>query len=225
MKTISYCFIIMLMLSATSAIAQRTDDARTSFAVLGGVNVQNLIGKNFNGTKSENNVRIGYHAGVNAQIPIVPQFYFQPGLLFSTKGANTADGDISGTLNLSYIELPLNLVFKAMLGNGHFMLGFGPYVGYGIMGKSVSEIAGASVEREVMFQNTVELTDPLLPVYVRPLDAGGNVFAGYELSNGIFLQFNTQFGMLSLTPDDKRFPNGEATSKNTGFGASAGYRF
>jgi hypothetical protein len=38
--------------------------------------------------------------------------------------------------NLSYLELPLNFVYKGLLGTGYVMVGFGPYVGYGIMGKA-----------------------------------------------------------------------------------------
>jgi hypothetical protein len=225
MKMISCYFVMAFMLSATLGMAQSSDEARTSFAVLGGVNLQNLNGKDFDGSKLENDLIIGFHAGVNAQIPIAPQFYFQPGLLFSTKGAKTVDGGVTNTLNLSYIELPLNVVYKAMLGNGHFMLGFGPYVGYGIAGKFTSEGVGATLKSDVEFKSTVELTDPLTTVYVKAFDAGGNIFAGYELASGIFLQFNTQFGMLSINPDDKRFPEGETAIKNTGFGVSAGYRF
>lgn len=225
MKMISCYFVMMFLLSVTLTMAQSTDEARTSFAVLGGVNFQNLNGKDFDGSKLENDMIIGFHAGVNAQIPIAPQFYFQPGLLFSTKGAKTVDGAITSTLNLSYVELPLNVVYKAMLGNGYFMLGFGPYAGYGITGKSKVDGLGTTVESDVEFKSTVELNDPVSTVYVKAFDAGGNIFAGYELASGIFLQFNTQFGMLSINPDDKRFPEGETAVKNTGFGVSAGYRF
>jgi hypothetical protein len=41
-----------------------------------------------NGDMLENDMIVGYHVGFNVQIsPLVPEFYFQPGLLFSTKGA------------------------------------------------------------------------------------------------------------------------------------------
>jgi len=85
MKTRFLTILTILALSITMASAQGTD--KMSFGVLGGVNFQNLNGKDMSGDKLENEMLIGFHAGVNVQIPIAPQFYFQPGLIFSTKGA------------------------------------------------------------------------------------------------------------------------------------------
>lgn len=198
---------------------------KTSVAVLGGVNFQNLNGKNLDGSTLENDLIVGYHAGINVQIPIAPEFYFQPGILFTTKGAKNTNGLITSTYNLSYLELPLNLVYKGLLGNGFVMLGFGPYVGYGIGGKIKSEGGPITIDTPVEFQNVVEITDPLNVVYYKPFDVGGNVFAGYELENGIFIQVNTQLGMIKINPEDSRIISGNKTSiKNTGYGLSIGYR-
>ena len=78
---------LILILSVSQVFAQGSDNSKTSFAILGGVNLQNLNGKDMNGDKLKNDMLVGFHAGVNVQIPVAPQFYFQPGLLFSTKGA------------------------------------------------------------------------------------------------------------------------------------------
>jgi len=189
MKTKLISIALILMLSVPLAIAQSTDKGKTSFAILGGVNFQNLNGKDDSGNKLENDMILGYHIGVNIQLPVAPEFYFQPGLLFSTKGAKNS----TITYKLSYIELPLNFVYKGLLGNGFVMVGFGPYVGYAITTKGGD---------------------------FKSFDAGGNIFAGYEMAGGIFLQLNTQFGMLNIkdTSDKSSF-------KNTGFGLSIGYRF
>jgi len=209
------------------ASAQGTD--KMSFGVLGGVNFQNLNGKDMSGDKLENEMLLGFHAGVNVQIPIAPQFYFQPGLIFSTKGAKNTTTilgvDYITNTKLSYIEMPLNLVYKAMLGNGYFMLGFGPYVGYGIGGKVTTEGGDISLDQDIEFQNVVETGDDLTVPYYKALDFGGNIFAGYEMSNGIFIQFNTQLGMVKINPEYKILPDDESIVKNTGFGLSLGYRF
>jgi hypothetical protein len=189
MKTRLISIALILMLSSTLAIAQSTDKGKTSFAILGGVNFQNLNGKDIAGNKLENDMIFGYHAGVNIQIPVAPEFYFQPGLLFTTKGAK----NLTGTFKLSYIELPLNFVYKGLLGNGYVMVGFGPYVGYAITTKGGD---------------------------FKAFDAGGNIFAGYEMAGGIFCQLNTQFGMLNIKDSSDK-----SSIKNTGFGLSIGYRF
>jgi hypothetical protein len=227
MKTRLLTILTIVALSITMASAQGTD--KLSFGVLGGVNFQNLNGKNVSGDKLENEMILGYHAGVNVQIPIAPQFYFQPGLIFSTKGAknvSTFTGvEYTTTTKLSYVEMPLNLVYKALLGNGYFMLGFGPYIGYGIGGKVVTEGGSISLDQDIEFQNVVETTDDMTVPYYKALDFGGNIFAGYELSNGIFVQFNTQLGMVKINPEYKILPDDESIVKNTGFGLSLGYRF
>jgi len=224
MKTKLFIFTMFMILSA-SLIAQNTEKGKTAFAILGGINVQNLNGKNISGDKLENDLILGYHAGFNVQIPIAPAFYFQPGLLFSTKGAKNTTSISTSTIKLSYVELPLNFVYKGALGNGFIMLGFGPYVAYGIGGKVITEVGGNEVETDVEFQNTVAVTDPLLTTYFKGLDAGGNIFAGYETAGGLFLQLNTQFGMLNLRPENDWISDDKSVIKNTGFGVSLGYRF
>jgi Outer membrane protein beta-barrel domain len=128
--------------------------------------------------------------------------------MFAVKGAkNTPEifgGEVTTETKINYIEMPLNLVFKAALGNGYIMLGFGPYVAYGISGKRVSEVGDLTFERGVDYD---------------AFDAGGNIFAGFETAGGIFLQLDTQFGMININPND------DAVTKNTGFGLSLGYRF
>jgi hypothetical protein len=57
------------------------------------------------------------------------------------------------------------------------------------------------------------------------MDVGANVFAGYEMGNGIFVQLNTQLGLVEINPTDKRIDNDETSLKNTGFGLSLGFRF
>jgi hypothetical protein len=227
MKTRFFSLLIMLALTGSFAMAQGT--SKMPFGILAGVNFQNLNGKDASGNKLENEMILGYHAGVNIQIPIAPQFYFQPGLLYSTKGAKNTYSllgtSYTSTTRLSYIEMPLNLVYKALLGNGYFMLGFGPYVGYGFAGKVVTEGGDLSLDQKIEFQNVVETTDnPTVPYY-KAFDVGGNIFAGYEMANGIFAQFNTQLGMVKINPEYKILTDDKSVIKNTGFGLSLGYRF
>jgi hypothetical protein len=218
----------LLTLSVIFILATFTIQAQVSFGILGGINFQNLNGKDYGGDKLENDMIIGYHAGVNVQIRVAPEFYFQPGLLFSTKGAKNVGNSLTTTTKLSYVELPLNMVYKGKLGKGYVMVGFGPYVAYGIGGKVITEGGNAKLETKITFQNVVESGDALLTPYFRRLDAGGNIFAGYELAGGLFLQLDAQLGMLKINPKDNRIIpvySDKSSLKNTGFGLSVGYRF
>jgi hypothetical protein len=169
---------------------------------------------------------IGYHAGLNIQIPIAPEFYFQPGVLFSTKGAKSENDPVTRTINLSYIEVPMNLVYKGLLGSGYVLVGFGPYVGYAFNGKDKYEGGSVSYTNDIEFKNELDAGDPLTTTYFKALDAGANVFAGYEMAGGIFFQLNTQLGLIKINPEDNRLPgDNKSEVKNTGYGVSLGYRF
>ncbi len=206
MKNRLLSIVLILVLSASFAIAQ--EPGKMSFGILGGVNFQNLNGKLSSGDKLENDMLLGFHGGVNVQIPIAPEFYFQPGLMYAIKGAKSTytilGSEFTDETKLNYIEMPLNLVYKGALGNGFVMLGFGPYAAYGISGKKVFQGNDITYERGVDYN---------------AFDAGANIFFGYEMASGMFLQLDTQFGMLDIDTDE------DATAKNTGFGLSIGYRF
>jgi len=208
MKTRLFTIVLILILSAPFGIGQTSEKGKMSFGILAGVNFQNLNGKLSSGDKLDNDMLLGFHGGVNVQIPIAPDFYFQPGLMFAIKGAkNTTiifDAEFTDETRINYIEMPLNLVYKGALGTGFVMLGFGPYLAYGISGKQIIEGNSFAFERGTDYD---------------AFDAGGNIFAGYEMASGIFLQLDTQLGMVNINPEDK------PTTKNTGFGLSLGYRF
>lgn len=225
MKVKLISLTIIFTLITTLAFTQSGNRTRPSVSVLGGVNFQTFNGKDIGGNKIKNDMIIGYHIGLNVQLPIASQFYFQPGLLFTTKGSEDKAGVLTSKYKLSYIELPLNFVYKAELGGGYFMLGFGPYVAYGIGGKATYEGGPVIVNSDIKFKKTVEIGDPVATTYFKPFDAGGNIFFGYELSSGLFMQLNAQLGMLSVNSEDKRIPDNKLSIKNSGFGLSLGYRF
>ena len=223
-----------LTLSAILILSSVAIQAQIGFGLLGGVNFQNINGKDSNGDKLENGLLTGFHAGLNVNIPVATDFYFQPGLLFSVKGVNNeffstdvkASGDYTTTTRLSYIEMPLNLLYRPQLGNGHLLLGFGPYLAFGITGKETTQFNSTSIERTVKFKNTVEdWTDLVENAYYRPFDAGANILFGYEFAMGVFVQLNAQLGLLKINPEYAWVSDDEMAYRNTGYGLSFGYRF
>ncbi len=235
MKT-SILLITAAMLFTTSTMrAQTTATAplgKTSFGFRAGVNFQNFNGKNSDGSAMKNNLVTRWNAGINLEIPVATDFNFQPGLLFTTKGAmkkqDISGGTMTATVNLSYIELPLNLVYKPLLGTGHLILGFGPYVAYGIGGNakySVIDSSGSNNRTEkVQYKSKVEAGDRTDRTYFKGFDAGANLMFGYEFSNRLSFQLNVQLGLVNINPSYYNIPNDKSVVKNTGFGLSLGYR-
>lgn len=224
----------LFTLSAIVILSSLALQAQIGFGLLGGVNFQNINGKDSNGDKLENGLMTGFHAGVNINIPVAPDFYFQPGLLFSVKGskndffsgATKAAGDYTTTTKLSYIEMPLSLLYRPQLGKGHLILGFGPYIAFGIKGNEKTEIGSFSYDRPVKFKSSVASWADLIDnAYYKAFDAGANIFFGYELPMGVFLQLNAQLGLVKINPKYDWISNDESSYKNTGYGLSLGYRF
>lgn len=217
--TIISTAIVCICFFATNTNAQTTTATvgtagRTTFGIQAGVNFYNINGKDASGNKLDYKLKTGFTGGVNAEIPLAPEFYFQPGIIYNSKGAklNTTNG--TATYNLNYIDVPLNLVFKPGLATGSVLLGFGPYVGYGIGGK----VKGSGVDADVKFKKTAGAETNTY--YFKPLDAGVNLLAGYQFMNGLSAQLNAQLGVVNTNA----YGNG-AKTHNTGFGVSLGYRF
>ena len=212
--------VLLFALAATALSLTSKAQDKTTFGVRAGVNFTNLNGEIGN-QDLDWDIKTGFNIGVNAEVPVATDFYLQPGLLFSTKGAKSG----GRTTNVSYLEVPINFLYKPALGPGKLLLGFGPYVGFGIGGKSKG--GNNMVDADVKFKNDISSAESIDPKkdYFKTLDFGGNLLAGYELSNKISFQLNAQLGMANLFPKiDGKKPE-DTKVKNTGFGISVGYRF
>jgi hypothetical protein len=219
-------FLTGLAIVCLIPLLQAQKPAGITFGIRAGVNFQNFNGKDSQGDKLKNDMIVGFNAGVNVELPIAPEFVLQPGLLFSIKGTKNTQGSTTGKLTADYIELPVNFIFKPVLGNGRLLLGIGPYIAYGIAGKVKLSDSGTDVEKKIKFEN--KLTESQLlddEYYLRPFDAGANLLAGYELNAGISFQLNVQLGLLKTNPGYDGDSGDKQSVKNTGFGISAGYRF
>lgn len=200
------------------ALAQNmtVNAGRTTFGIRAGVNFQNINGKDADGDELENDILTGFHAGINAEVPIGTGFYVQPGLLYSLKGTKIENSD--NKIHLSYVELPVNLVYKPILGTGNMVLGFGPYAALGVGGNV--EVNGNKTDIEFVSDYDASIPAPL---QFKRFDAGANFLAGYEFANKLSFQLNAQLGLVNINPEFSA--NDDTKLRNTGFGVSLGYRF
>jgi Outer membrane protein beta-barrel domain len=219
---------LKLMLTIAVLVWTTIQANAQGFGIRGGVNFQNINGKDALGGQLENDLITGFNIGLMAEVPLVPTFLFQTGAIFSTKGAKSNDDflgqSIKSTVKAGYVEVPFHLMFKPALGNGHIILGLGPYVAFGVTGNAKIETGGSSSDWDVAFKNSVDASDDDETIYLKRFDAGGNLFFGYEFAGGLSFQLNTQLGMIKINPDYEGFDD-ESKWNNTGFGLSAMYRF
>jgi hypothetical protein len=216
-KTVLCAALATFIGTAASAQSMVKTTDRTTFGIRAGVNFQNINGKDASGNNLENDLTTGFHAGINAEIPVGSGFYVQPGALYSMKGAEYDGGT---KVKLSYIEVPVNFLYKPILGSGNMLLGFGPYVGFGINGKIESP---NGTETDLDFGSDYNAADPA--TYFKSFDAGGNLLAGYEFANKLSFQLNAQLGLIKINKENETVTNDKTSWKNTGFGLSLGYRF
>ena len=205
---------------STQAQAKKVTSSPITFGIRAGVSLQNINGRDGNDNKLENKLVPRFQGGVNVELPLADEFYIQPGLLFAGKGTEVKGSETN--INISYLEIPVNFLYKPVVGTGKLLLGFGPYVGFGI-GGTIKPVNGSS--SDVKFENTISVAQALTGTYFRKTDVGANLLFGYELSNLFSVQLNAQLGLAKINPDIEGLNNNNTMYKNTGFGLSVGYRF
>jgi len=221
-------FLLTLNTNAQDGVKPQPEMGKASFGIYGGINFQNINGKDAAGDKLTNSLVTKFHIGVNEELPIAPEFYFQIGIQFMGKGTkgnvqyidDAGSHTINRQVNLNYLEMPLNLVYKPILGKGHLILGFGPYFGYAATGRTEFTGDFAPEDTDIQFVKTAPQSDRNNLIYFKRFDVGANFFVGYQFQNGINLVLNTQLGLVPINSKTES----KLTNKNTGFGLSLGWR-
>lgn len=220
MKSVRTKIYLLAAIVLTLAVANKTQ-AQVTFGIRGGINFFNINGHDPRGAKLDNKLKTGFDLGINIEAPLAQDFYIQPGLLFASKGGkSTSYSDVGNavktTFTLSYLEVPVNFIYKPEVGNGKLLLGAGPYLGFGVGGK----VKGADgSEQDVKFKSSVP-SNADDAFYYKPVDFGANLLVGYEFTRHVSVQLNAQLGLTNNSP----YKDG-SSYKNTGFGLSLGYRF
>lgn len=225
---LSILTIIGTLAKAQSITRVLEPTGEPSFGIFAGINFQNINGKDASGIELENDLVLRYNAGVNFEIPIAPEFYIQPGLQFIAKGTkgpmmyttNSETHTINRELKMNYLEVPISFVFKPLLGNGHMILGFGPYISYALNGKATFTGETVPADVDIQFMKSAPINDPNNLIYFKRMDMGANFFVGYQLANGINILLNSQLGLANINSNTST----KMSNKNTGFGLALGYR-
>ncbi|WP_165358948.1 porin family protein [Spirosoma sordidisoli] len=221
MKPVTRLFFVLLLIQTVSF-------AQVRLGITGGGQLVNQA-YTFDGQPMSGKGILGYHGGFMLDAIVTDNLSFRPQLLYSVKGAKLPDlgigqllGDLGGLTGLgsldasvkstmTYIEMPLQLVYSLDAGPGWINLGAGPYVAYGLSGKTVSSLAGQNETTPIDFGSGED--------QAKRLDYGLRVSVGYELPSGLVLTgfYSPGLSNISNTADQK--------VKNTAFGLSLGFLF
>ncbi len=131
--------VILLIALAVGVTANVVAQSEIKFGARAGLNFANL--------RSDDNTsdaRVGFHVGGVADIPftliasddVMKYFYFQPGLMITTKGYKNEIMGVSVKARPTYLELPLNFCFVYPINNDiRICANVGPYLAVGLLGK------------------------------------------------------------------------------------------
>lgn len=144
---------------------------------------------------STNSVTTYYVAGY-VDIPF-KSVYFQPGITVLGKGVKEYQNAQTNTITLTYLEVPLTVLYKFNLNTlGKIYLGGGPYVAMGLSGNNQLEGINTVSGSNVSFGNDEDY---------KKFDLGVNFTTGLELNNHLTFNMKYTLGLsdiASTNPDD-----------------------
>ena len=207
MKKIKLSLVIALLGMVSLVGAQNT-----SFSIKGGLNMSNFYGDEL----SDKNMKTGFHIGVGADFEFAPNMAIQSGLLFTSKGAKYTYSSAEFDVNANYLQIPLHFAYKVDVMPGtRVVLHAGPYVAYGIGGKSKATLGGNNLYEVDTFKD-----DSSINAFngLKRFDAGLGLGVGAEFGR-ILLDLGWDMGLINIS----RINNADLKTQNAYL--SVGYKF
>ena len=213
MKNLTKILSIAVLLASASAYTTFAQDSH--FGLKGGLNLSNMTVDGNN----DQNLKLGFHAGVFNKIGITESFSIQPELLYSVKGFKInyddnliADGETQ--FNLNYIEVPVKLVFNL---SEDFEFQLGPYFSY-------LANANADTNADVLDYFNIDSNDELDRGYFNAFDIGLTGGLGFTVEPMVF-GINYNFGLSNVAKNDEPSQEMIGDAKNTVIQVYAGIIF
>ncbi len=184
---------VTALIFSVGAFAQSQD---LGYGIKAGVNFPKYsFGSGDN--KVESKAATNFYVTAYLDAPIFTDYlYIQPGVSYQGKGAKLIETDQADyKQNTSWIEVPVNVVIKFPTGTaGHFFVGAGPYVAFGISGKNkISDDHGNSTEVDD-FKFGSDKSQ-------KGTDFGFNFLAGYQLTSGLIINGGYGLGVTNIAPE------------------------
>ena len=214
------CFLIVVCLFCLArGMAQRDSLAfRLAPFVRGGI-----TGAFFEGEGSDGNSvgHTGFHIDIGLQIPFLREKQYGccliPSLRFITKG-DTWDLGESGrvSVNMQYIEMPVDVVFCALMKKSSLSVGGGVYFAYGIGGRMTGN-DGLYIYHGYRLKNQPATFGAELGV--PRWDWGINLMTEYQIRH-LCLSGDIDIGLVRVVPsrlDGNNYPSNWAISLGIGY--------
>lgn len=222
-----YLLIVICAVFAMTASAQRArsssssffsterSDAPISWTVTAGLNLTNMSFSQ-EGLHTSPDSRAGLNVGVYVDIPLIESIFIKSGLLYSAKGCKYEVGNYEETYSPAYLELPILASYRYSFSDAaQLQFNVGPYLAYGIGGKSKVENGRDSDEEDFFGDNSD----------TQRFDAGLHLGAGITVSSHYYLGLSYQWGFANVLSNSHDNHNDGLSIKNRNFMINLGYTF
>ena len=157
-----------------------------------------------------------YGLHLTAEKQLRNHLFLRTGVGLIGKGVVIFQSTQTSTITLSYIDLPINLVYKADMNTlGKFYIGAGPYFSYGMNGNIQYQDLNTSSGEALAFGQNED--------YVH-IDGGISFISGLELNNHLSFNLGYQLGLNNLATESQNL-GGTNTIKNRLFSIGLGLNF
>ena len=208
---------LILMLVCAFATLSMAAQTKVTWNMELGLGMSGWMGKHSDGSKGLFSPKVG----VGLDIPLTGLVSFQSGLMWVSKGASYEINDLDLTddskvhVNQNYFQMPLLAAFHVgTAADFDMVFTAGPYLAYGVCGKSEIEEADLTFGWDT-FKDTRFEDEAVLPGFNR-FDAG--------LQLGIGLDFGKWTAGLDGEFSFCKVASGDSP-RNIGFYLKAGYKF
>lgn len=187
-------FVLVLFISAVAS-AQITWNAKV------GINASNFT------SDLKGDAKLGFKIGGGLDYAFNQTWSLQPSLLITSKGAKDSEDGTDETVNAVYLELPIMVAAHvAVSDKADLLVNAGPYLAYGIAGKTTGKADGVEV--------SVDTFGDILPF--RRFDAGLGIGVGLDFGKFV-VSLDSEFGMIDVVKD--------ISSKNINLSLGVTYKF
>jgi hypothetical protein len=192
MKNLMKSALMICMMLTISNI-----QAQVKIGPTAGLNLSTMTLKTM-GISLDPKMLVGFNIGAISEFSLKGNLYLQPAILFSTKGSKFSAIDEEMSITPSFIDVPVNAVYKFGSGSTKLFLDAGPYFAFGIGGK----VDYGSESADIVFGSD-ESSD------MKAFDYGLNVGGGVEI-NRLTISAHYGLGLANLAPvttDDTKMKN------------------
>lgn len=157
------------------------------------------------------NTSTSFYVGGTVDFPLSKAFYLQTGAMVIGKGGQNEFYGNKSKIKTFYVEVPVNVLHKFLIGEHKILLGAGPYFAVAFDGSTkLTNTSGQEYNVDIRFGNDYKRAD-----------FGLNFVTGVEFSKHLTLNVGYGLGLMNI----RVLAADYITDRNNVLSAGLGYRF